>query len=94
MSRDYQEFVSVRSRGFTEWVLSDFNLDGKIDFVYRNYTIIACISDDCVNNYIIMPIYPKGFISKEWYTPSKEESNKRYNNEINYWMKIIQEMNK
>ena len=89
VSRDYQEFATTRSRGFDQWILVDVNLDGKIDIVYKDYTIIACEDDDCINNYIIQPHYPEGFINNGWYNPSEEKSNERYNKEINYWMNTI-----
>jgi len=91
ISRDYQDFATIRSRGFEEWGLTDINVDGKVDFVYREYMIVICDDDeeDCANNHIIMPYYPKGFINKNWYSPSKEESQKRYDKEVDYWTKII-----
>lgn len=88
-SKDYEDFVSRKSRGFTEWLLSDNNLDGKIDLAYRDYVIISCEDDDCINNRIIYSNYPKGFRNMDWYTPSEEEREKRYNKEIDYWVKTI-----
>jgi hypothetical protein len=89
LAKDYQDFVSINSRGFTEWVLSDDNLDGKVDFAYRDHSIVICYDEDCVSNYIVFPSYPKGFINMDWYTPSEEEREERYNKEIDYWMKTI-----
>ena len=87
--RYYQDFTTIKSRGFEQWMLVDTNLDGKINVVRRKYVIVACEDHDCVDNYIIQPYYPKGLINKDWFNPSKEESNKIYDKEINYWMKTI-----
>ena len=89
LAKDYEDFVSPNSRGFTEWVLSDDNLDGKVDFAYRDHSIVVCHDEDCVNNYIIFPSYPEGLINIDWYTPSEEEREERYNKEIDYWTKTI-----
>jgi len=88
-SKDYQDFVSTRSRGFVQWILIDKDLNGKADIRERRYTIVACEDDECENNYIVIPSYPEGFINKNWYYPSEEESNERYAKEINYWIKTI-----
>jgi len=89
ISRDYQDFSTVKSRGFIEWVLIDGDLDGKIDLAVRDYFILSCEDDDCIDNHFIMPYYPEGFINKDWYNLSEKESNKKYDKEINYWMKTI-----
>lgn len=90
-SRDYQDFVSIRSRGFIQWALVDVTLDGKINSALRDFSIVACDDEEegCIHNHIIFPNYPKGFINTNWYNPSEEESNERYNKEINYWIKTI-----
>jgi len=89
--KDYQDFVSIRSRGFTQWILADIDLDGKVDFGSRDFSIVSCNDEEegCTNNHIIMPSYPEGFIDVDWYTPSEKESQKRYDNEIGYWTKTI-----
>jgi len=89
LAKDYQDFVSPNSRGFTEWGLTDDDLDGKVDFAFRDYSVVACIDDDCTSNHILFVDYPKGFRNMDWYTPSEEEREERYNKEINYWMKTI-----
>lgn len=89
ISRDYKDFITIKSRGFEQWVLVDINLDGIIDIERKSYTILVCENDECKHTYIIRPTYPEGFINPNWFILTKEEVNKKYEKEINYWMKTI-----
>lgn len=94
--RNYTNFVTPRSRGFEEWWMMDMQPDGLIGthekyYTGKEYTIVICKNDEegCYPNWIILPRYPGGFINADWYDPSLEELQKRYDEEINYWIKVI-----
>ena len=92
--RYYKDFITTKSRGFEQWILVDYGIDGVIDTIKRDYSILGCNDDKCKSNYLILPEYPEKFVNKDWYNPSEKDANKIYNNELNYWSKIIWSDNK
>lgn len=83
--KEYQEFVSNDSRGFILWTFFDYDMDGEFDLVMRTYHLVM------QNNVIMMPDYPQGFVSKDWYDVSTKEAGKRFDREVNYWLGLAKE---
>jgi len=80
--KEYQSFISPDSRGYVLWRLSDFDRNGVVDSYSRDYFIVG------PDNIHILPQYPDGFINSDFHKPSLEESQKRFDREIEYWMDI------
>ena len=85
---DYQEFITVDSRGFVNWILTDMKADGVLDRAVRDFVITAQTND---SDYIIIPSYPDGFVDVDWYTPSKDEAEARFDRELSYWLDLLSE---
>jgi hypothetical protein len=81
--KEYQEFVSPDSRGFILWTFYDYDMDGELDSVDRKYYLIM------QNRVFMMPDYPPGYINKDWYNVPKEEAEKRFQREVNYWLGLV-----
>lgn len=81
--KEYQEFISPDSRGFVLWKFYDYDMDGKFDTVKRDYYLLI------QNNIVITPEYPRGFVNASWFYPSKRKSNKRFEEEVNYWLNLV-----
>lgn len=83
--KEYQEFVSNDSRGFILWTFFDYDMDGEFDLVRRTYHLVM------QNSVIMMPEYPQGFVSKNWYdVPTKEACN-RFDREVDYWLELAKD---
>jgi hypothetical protein len=78
--KEYQEFVSKDSRGFILWTFLDYDMDGEFDSVSRSYHLVM------QNRVFMMPEYPQGFISRDWYDVSSKEAEKKFDREVNYWV--------
>ena len=78
--KEYQEFVSKDSRGFILWTFFDYDMDGTFDSVRRTYHLVM---QDSV---IMVPEYPRGFISMDWYDVPTKEAMQRFDREVNYWL--------
>lgn len=76
----YQEFVSPDSRGFVLWTLFDYDMDGEVDSVERRFILVM------QDRVLMMPEYPPDYINSEWYSVAREESQKRFEREINFWL--------
>lgn len=83
--KEYQEHSSI-GRSFVLWELKDYNNDGIVDSYARYYVIV---NDD---NGVITPYYPEGFRDKSWLNPTQEQAQKRYDEEISFWFKKLQEV--
>lgn len=101
--RYYQDFSSPGAQGFEEWMIGDIDLSGNIceleeaRYCARDFVILQCYEDDknCSNsNWIMLPICPDGYINTDWYRPSLEEWQKKFDEEVNFWLEIIQEKEK
>ncbi len=81
--KEYQEFVSADSRGFVLWKFYDYDMDGEFDTVKRNYYLLV------QNNVVITPEYPRGYVNPSWFHPSRHESGRRFEEEVNYWINLV-----
>lgn len=81
--KEYQEFVSKDSRGFILWTFIDYDMDGEFDLVVRTYHLVM------QDNIIMMPEYPEGFVSKDWYDVSTKEAGERFDREVDYWLELV-----
>lgn len=81
--KEYQEFVSPDSRGFVLWTFFDYDMDGEFDSVERRYDLVM------QDRVVMMPEFPAGFISREWYHVPREEAEKRFEKEVNYWLALV-----
>lgn len=83
--KEYQEFLSNDSRGFILWTFFDYDMDGEFDLVMRTYNLVM------QDHVIMIPEYPQGFVSKDWYDiPTKEAGNK-FDREVNYWLDLAKD---
>lgn len=82
LAKEYQEFVSTDSRGFTVMRVIDYDRDGRADYKHRRFVMIM------QNNLVIMPDYPEGYINTEWYTPTQEEADAFLKREMKYWISM------
>lgn len=81
--REYKKNVS-RGKSYVITSIIDFFGDGQIEQAYRDFRIV----DD--DNFFIYPQYPEDdFIVKKWYTPDENKKYKFYEEELNYWSKIL-----
>lgn len=90
ITKEYQEFSSPDARGFIQWSLNDFDLNGQIDkwekgFSNKEYEIVK-------DGILLLPMYPEGFVNLEWYDLSLEEIQTKFDHEISYWIKIIKSL--
>lgn len=81
--KEYQEFVSPDSRGYVLWTLYDYDVDGKVDSAKRRFIVVM------QDKVVMMVDYPEGFVDMQWYKPSKEEKQERFEKVINHWMSIV-----
>jgi hypothetical protein len=81
--KEYQEFVSPDSRGFVLWTLFDYDMDGELDSVERRFIVVM------QDRVLMMPEYPAGYINTEWYSVPREEAEKRFDREVNYWLGLV-----
>lgn len=81
--KEYQEFVSPDSRGFVLWTLFDYDMDGEFDSVERRFIVVM------QDRVLMMPEYPEGYINTEWYSVPREEAEKRFDREVNYWLGLV-----
>jgi hypothetical protein len=81
--KEYQEFTSPDSRGYVFWTFWDYDLDGDLDNFERTYHMVM------QDNVIIMPEYPEGYINGKWYVPEHEEADKRFKEEVSYWLSRV-----
>jgi len=89
-TKEYQEFSSPDARGFIQWWLNDFDLDGQINkwekgFSMREYKIVK-------DGLLLFPTYPEGFVNPEWYNLNLKEIQTKFDHEISYWLKIIKSL--
>jgi len=83
--RQYRDLASPHTRQFVQWHLVDFNCDGIVDKYSRNFAILYSLHKNDRYFYLI-PKWPKGFRDLQWYKPSKEEAQRIYEGELNYWL--------
>lgn len=38
---------------------------------------------------LMMPEYPEDYINTEWYSVPREEAEKRFDREVNYWLGLV-----
>jgi len=62
------------------WVLHDYNGDGVVDKWLRDYEIYT------EQGIGVSPNYPDGFVDTEWWTPSREEAQRIFDQCANYWL--------
>lgn len=78
--RHYQNYTSP-GHGFEVWEFIDRGRDGIIDVCKRDYKIV--VKDVFVDP---APHWPKGIFNKDWFVPSREEINKVFEKELDYWL--------
>ena len=81
--KEYQEFTSPDSRGFVLWSFFDYDMDGEFDSVERRYNLVM------QDRVLMMPEFPPGYVNKEWYYVPKDEAEKRFEKEVNYWLGLV-----
>jgi len=95
--RYYQDFSSPKAQGFEGWAISDTDLNGKIseyeksNYCGRSFTIGQCYNNDdnCESNWIMFPQYPDGYINLDWHQPPLEEWQKKFDEEVNFWLEVL-----
>ena len=83
--KEYQEFLSNDSRGFILWTFFDYDMDGEFDLVMRTYNLVM------QDHVIMIPEYPQGFVSKDWYDIPTKEAGKKFDREVNYWLDLAKD---
>lgn len=66
-----------------QWNVGSYGHSGTADSINRMFRLYH------PNAGIILPEWPKGFINPIWQNPPKEEAQKVYDTEINYWLNRI-----
>lgn len=90
--RYYQDFSSAGSCGFEEWILLDYNMDGTVDEIRRDWKIVMEDTKGIKGyNTIIDPYYPEGFVNEKWYYPSEKEIKDKYEAELEFWLDFVKD---
>ncbi len=90
--RYYKDLVSPHGRNFVEYTFKDYDSDGTLESAKRDFRLSQTDEDgDDAFFYFMFPDYPKGFVNKDWFTPSPELAQEKYDKEIDYWQEVMNE---
>lgn len=89
--KEKYDALSPNSHTYVEWVLIDSGPCGKIHRVLKEFNIIMENYQGEDYNIKLLPQWPEGLLNRDFLNPSKEIGQKKYEEEITYWMEILKD---
>jgi len=70
------------SMSVTTYILKDEDGDGEVDYWYKYFTIF-------MDRLVIEPDYPHGYRNNKWFSMTKEEAQKLFDKEVEFFLKYL-----